>query len=100
MGHVAMNPIYLYLLVTDNMPGDSAQTRMVSLPQASQIKKVRFFGNEPRIQIDVMLDSMDEDGMVTTQLPATFEVTASISKGKLIGDIVVLVTKPDATIKP
>ena len=97
---VALNPIYLYLLVTDNGPGDSGQSRMVSLPKASEIKKVRFFGNEPRVQIDVMLDRMDEAGMVTIQVPATFEVRADITDseqngdGKRIGNIETVVRQP------
>ncbi len=91
---VALNPIYLYLLVTNNATGGDEQTRLVALPQASQIEKVRFFGSEPRLEIDVLLDRTDEAGMITFQIPATFEVIANIEDAKLKGNIEVVVRKP------
>ena len=83
---VALNPIYLYLLVTDNVPGDSGQTRMVSLPQASKIERVRFYGSDPRLEIDVLLDRMDEAGRVTTWVPATFEITDELYLSEVFED--------------
>ena len=93
-GSVAMNPIYLYLVVTNNGVGASEQRRMVSLPQACKIESVRFFGAKPRIEIKVLLDRMDADGSRPIQVPATFEVTAHIEGGKLSKDIEVVVAKP------
>ena len=95
-GTVAMNPIYLYLVVTNNGGGGMEQSRMVTLPNASKIEKVHFFGSEPRLEIDVLLDRFEEQGHhpLVVQEPATLVVTANIAKERLKGDIEVVVRKP------
>lgn len=96
---VAMNPIYLYLLVTKNSTGGSEQTRMVSLPQVSKVEQVRFFGGEPRLEIDVLLDGLEPDGTVSTDMAARYQVNAKIVDGRLQGEIEVLVIRPKSVRK-
>ncbi len=75
---VAMDPIYLYLVVTNNSFGDDLQSTIVTLPKVSAIKQVRFFEQPHKIKIEVFLDRI-EGGTV----PATIDISVPIKGGQL-----------------
>lgn len=80
---VAMNPINLYLVVTNNSPGSDSQSRMVTLPKVSTIKSIRFTDQPDKIQIDASLDQIGEDGSKQQTVPVTIYVSVPIKDGKL-----------------
>lgn len=53
---VAINPIYLYLIITNNSAGSDLQTKMLSLPKVSSIQKIKFSKTRPTITIHASFD--------------------------------------------
>lgn len=88
---VALNPIYLYFVASNLLPGDKLQSRMVTLPQVSEIKRVRFKDERNVVYIDAMIERSNEDGTKTLTRPVTIVITPAIQEGKLPQNIDVVV---------
>ena len=80
---VAMNPIHLYLVVTNNSSGSDEQSRMVALPNVATIKSIRFTDQPDKIQIDASFDRFSEDETKIQTIPVTIYVLVPIKGGKL-----------------
>jgi hypothetical protein len=80
---VAMNPIYLYLVVTNNSSGDDLQSMIVVLPQVSAIQSIRFTEEPGIIQIHAFIDKFNDDGISQGKDSVTFNVSAPIKDRKL-----------------
>ena len=93
---VAFNPISLYLVVTNNSSGDNLQSRMVTLPRVSAIKRVRFTDERSIIHVDVMLERQNDDGTQTFTRPATIVIAVPVKEGRLPKVIDVVVDQPKA----
>jgi hypothetical protein len=89
---VGLNPICLYLVVTNNSSGDDEQSKMVQLPQVSEIKKVEFLEGDKKVVIDVVWDRPNEDGIQPRKEAGVIEVWIPIKNGKLPEDIHVKVS--------
>ncbi len=89
---VALNPIHLYLVVTNNSSGDDEQSKMVQLPQVSEIKKVEFLEGDKKIVIDVVWDLLSGDVSQSRKKTGVIEVWIPIQNGKLPEDIHVKVS--------
>lgn len=80
---VAMNPIYLYLVVTNNSSGDDLQSVIVELPQVSEVQSIRFSDQPGIIQIDAWVDIFNDTGKMQRKNSVTFIVSAPINDRKL-----------------
>lgn len=89
---VGLNPIYLYLVVTNNLSGDDLQSKIVQLPQVSEIKKVEFLEGDKKIVIDVVWDLLSGDVSQPRKEAGVIEVWVPIQNGKLPEDIHVKVS--------
>jgi hypothetical protein len=78
-----MNPIYLYLVVTNNSSGDDLQSMIVVLPQVSAIQSIRFTEEPGIIQIHAFIDKFNDDGISQGKDSVTFNVSAPIKDRKL-----------------
>jgi len=90
---LAMNPIALYLVVSNNTSGPDDQTRMVALPQVSRVKGVRFDDKHARVVVDALVDSTNENGTKIIQKPATVVATAIIKQDRLADRIELAVSQ-------
>jgi hypothetical protein len=80
---VAMNPINLYLVVTNNSSGSDSQSSMIVLPKVSTIESIRFADLPDKIQIDALLDRVSKDGSAQQTVPVTIYVSVPIKDGKI-----------------
>ncbi len=80
---VAMNPVCLYLVVTNNSPGDELQSMMVQLRQVSSIEAIRLTDQPGKIEIDAAIDRLDSDATKQKTIPVTLHLFAPIKAGKL-----------------
>lgn len=88
---VAMNPISIYFVATNNLSGNESQSRMVWLPSVSEIKRVRFKDQRNVVYIDAMIERSNEDGTKVLNRPVTIVITTAIQEGKLPQNIDVVV---------
>ena len=80
---VAMNPIYLYLVATNNSSGEALQSRIVELPEVSSIKRIHFLDQANTIRIDALFDRSNEDGSKHWTVAGTITIFIPIKDGKL-----------------
>jgi hypothetical protein len=94
---VAMDPIYLYLVVTNNASGDDLQSTIVMLPKVSSIKQIRFSENAPTIQIDALFDQSNGEASNRKTISGKIEISIPIKDGKLPAKIdAIVVTRNQA----
>lgn len=82
---VAMNPIYLFLVVTDNMENN----KLLEISQVSEIKNVRFFEKNRNIELDVLFDQLNEENGEKVQVLKTMTIAVPVKEGKIPAQLTV-----------
>ena len=80
---VVRDPIYLYLVITNNSVGDDLQSRILRLPQVSKINKIQFLDATQTIEVDALFDHFNEDGSKNWTIPKKIKVSIPIKNGKI-----------------
>jgi len=80
---IAMNPIRLFLVVTNHASGEELQSRVVHLPSVSALKKIRFLDRPDTISIEATFDRTSGDGAKHLSVTGTIEISIPIRQGKL-----------------
>ena len=79
-GSVAMNPVYLYLGITNNKFGTDEESTILELPQVSKILKVRFPEDRSTIEIDARFDRPSLDGSAIQSALGTIIISIPMEK--------------------
>jgi hypothetical protein len=81
---VAMNPTYLYLVITNNASGDLKQTSLVKLPSVVSISNIAYDDNLNQIILTAHIERSDETGKNTITSIEIIKVACPIdSTGRL-----------------
>jgi hypothetical protein len=88
----AMNPVDLYLVVTNNASGADLQSMIVRLPKVSEIKSIRFTKDPGIIQIHAFIDKLDDDLLRQRKESVTLYVSVPI-KGRKLPPVIDVYTK-------
>jgi hypothetical protein len=91
---VALDPIYLYLVATNNSSADDLESAIVTLPKVSSIRKIKFFDRKHIIVIEASFDRTNEEGKIWT-VAGTIEIAVPIKAGRLPKSIDVTVKMKD-----
>ena len=89
---IAYNPTYLFLVVTNNLPGFENQEKVVKLPSVAEVTGVIFNKKKNQIYIKAKLDKYTDNGQIISgALTGTLKViikTISKPKKEIIIEVV------------
>lgn len=75
---IAYNPTYLYLVVTNNLPGHENQTKVVKLPSVAEVTGVTFNKQKNQIFIKAKFDKGTDKGIISSALTGSLKVSIKV----------------------